>query len=167
MRTLCGCSRLSAFRRTRPSRGFGFSLLELMVVVVLIATATALTATVMTAGLPGQQLRGAARDIGAQLRFTRAQAIVTGQAQVFTLDANTRDWLAPKRRHGTLPKAIDIVAISARNERPRDGVAAFRFFPDGSSTGGRLLLQRDRAAWQIDVNWLTGQVTMRRAEAAR
>ena len=151
----------------RRSANAGVSLLELMVVVVLIATATALAATVMTAGLPGQQLRGAARELAAQMRYTRAQAIVTGQSQVFTVNANTRDWQAPNRRHGTLPKAIDIVATSARNEQPADGVAAFRFFPDGSATGGRLLLQRDSAAWQLDIDWLTGQVAVVRAEASR
>jgi general secretion pathway protein H len=86
---------------------------------------------------------------------------------VFTLDANSRDWTGPNRRHGTLPSAINIFATSARNEQPAAGVAAFRFFPDGSATGGRLKLQRDRAAWQLDIEWLTGQVTVVRSEASR
>jgi general secretion pathway protein H len=145
----------------------GVSLLELMVVIVLIATATAMAAAVMTAGLPGQQLRGAAREIAAQMRYTRAQAIVSGQSQLFTVDANTREWQAPNHRHGTLPKIVGIVATSARNEQPADGIAAYRFFPDGSATGGRLLLQHDSAAWQLDIDWLTGQVTVIRAEASR
>ena len=153
--------------RVGPDSSRGFSLLELVVVLVLIATATALTATVISAGLPGQQLRGAARELAAQMRYTRAQAIVTGKSQVFSLNADTRDWKAPNRRHGTLPKAIDIVATSARIEQPERGAAAFRFFPDGSATGGRVLLQRDRAGWQLDIDWLTGQVTMTRAEASR
>jgi general secretion pathway protein H len=122
---------------------------------------------VISAGLPGQQLRGAAREVAAQLRYTRAQAIVTGKPQVFSFDADTRDWQAPNNRHGTLPKAIQVVAVSARNEQPSSRVAGFRFFPDGSATGGRLTLQRDRAAWQLDIDWLTGQVTMTRAEASR
>ena len=41
----------------------GFSLIELMVVVVLIAATTALAASVMTTGLPGQQLRNASREL--------------------------------------------------------------------------------------------------------
>jgi general secretion pathway protein H len=142
-------------------------LIELMAVIVLIAIATGLTATVISAGLPGQQLRGAAREMAAQLRYTRAQAIVTGQPQVFLVNANTRDWTAPNHRHGTLPKMVDIVATSARIEQPERGVAAFRFFPDGSATGGRVTLQHDRAAWQLDIDWLTGQVTVVRAEATR
>jgi general secretion pathway protein H len=162
-----GRSGASSARGTRTSACFGFSLIELMVVLVLIATATALTATVMTAGLPGQQLRGAAHEMAAQLRYTRAQAIVSGKPQLFAIDADSREWTAPGRRHGTLAKAIVIVATSARNEQPGRGIAAFRFFPDGSATGGRLVLQRDRAAWQLDIDWLTGQVTTVRAEATR
>jgi general secretion pathway protein H len=162
MRTARGRTRHLAFRGS-----FGFTLLELLVVLVLIATATALTATVISAGLPGQQLRGAAREMAAQLRYTRAQAIVTGQSQVFSVNANSRDWTAPNHRHGTLPSAINIVATSARIEQPERDVAAFRFFPDGSATGGRLTLQHDSAAWQLDIDWLTGQVTVARAEATR
>ena len=52
----------------------GFSLIEIMLVVVLIAAATAMAAYAMTSGLAGSQLRGAAREVAAQLRFTRAQA---------------------------------------------------------------------------------------------
>ena len=32
------------------------------------------------------------------------------------------------------------------------------FFPDGASTGGRVQLALDDAAWQVEVAWLTGQV---------
>ena len=147
-------------------RPLGFSLIELIVVVVLIAATTALAASVMTSGLPGQQLRGAARELAAQLRFARAQAIVTGKPQRFILDTRTRQWQAPNGRHGLLPKQIEIVATGARIEQTRSTVVAIRFFPEGAATGGRIVLSRERAAWQIDVEWLTGEVTVKRSEAA-
>lgn len=143
----------------------GFSLIELMVVVVLIAATTALAASVMTTGLPGQQLRNASRELAAQLRYTRAQAIVTGKSQLFTLDARTREWQAPNRRHGQLPSQIKLVATGARIEQTNPDVAAIRFFPEGAATGGRIVLSRDRAAWQLDVEWLTGEVTLKRTQA--
>lgn len=144
----------------------GFSLIELMVVVVLIAAATALAASVMTAGLPGQQLRSAARELAAQLRYARAQAIVTNKPQVFLLNANTREWKGPNGRHGTLPEAVKIVATVARIEQPVAEVAAIRFFPEGASTGGRIILSHDHAAWQLDVGWLMGEVKITRSEAS-
>lgn len=143
----------------------GFSLIELMVVVVLIAATTALAASVMTTGLPGQQLRNASRELAAQLRYTRAQAIVTGKSQLFTLDTRTREWQAPNRRHGQLPSQIKLVATGARIEQTNPDVAAIRFFPEGAATGGRIVLSRDRAAWQLDVEWLTGEVTLKRTQA--
>lgn len=145
----------------------GFSLVELIVVIVLIAATTGLAASVMTTGLPGQQLRAASRELAAQLRYTRAQAIVTGKSQLFTLDAGSREWQAPNRRHGQLPREIAIVATGARSEQTEPDVAAIRFFPEGAATGGRILLSRKQAAWQIDVEWLTGEVTVKRARAQR
>ena len=143
----------------------GISLIELIVVVVLIAAATALAASVMGAGLPGQQLRNASRELAAQLRYTRAQAIVTGKSQTFSIDARTREWQAPNRRHGQLPREIKLVATGARIEQTRPDVVAIRFFPEGAATGGRIVVSRERAAWQIDVEWLTGEVTVKRAQA--
>lgn len=143
----------------------GFTLIELIVVVVLLAAVTAMAASVMSSGLPGQQLRGAAREVAAQLRYTRAQAIVTGKPQVFTLDARTRDWQGPNKRHGTLRDGIRIIATGAQVEQTAPDQVAIRFFPEGAATGGRIVLQRDSAAWQVDVEWLTGEVRLVRGKA--
>jgi general secretion pathway protein H len=143
----------------------GFSLIELLLVVVLIAAATAMAAMAMSSGLPGAQLRGAAREVAAQLRYTRAQAIVTGSPQVFTLDARTREWEAPQHRRGQLPREIAVVATGARVEQAHPDQVAVRFFPEGAATGGRFVLKRGTAAWQVDVEWLTGQVTLQRTAA--
>ena len=60
----------------------GFSLLEMLLVLAIIAFAGLLAAAAMTGGLDGMRLRSASGEIAAQLRFTRAQAIATGQRQV-------------------------------------------------------------------------------------
>lgn len=144
---------------TRPR---GFSLIELVVVMVLVATLAALGAAALNAGLPGQRLRGAARELAAELRFTRAQAIATGREQVFELDLRERRWTAAGRREGSIDQALALVVTSARDERPVEDVAVVRFFPDGAATGGRVVISRGEAAWRIDVAWLTGEVTLRR-----
>ena len=150
---------------TRKRAAAGFSIIEMVVVVVLVAAVVAIGASAMSRQLPGQRLRESARELAAQLRFTRAQAIASGKSQLFTLDANTREWRAGDKREGKLARDIQIVATGARNEAQREGVAAVRFFPEGAATGGRFLLSHGKAAWQVDVEWLTGEVRVSRARA--
>ena len=48
-------------------------------VIALIALIGTMTAVAMNGGLQGMRLRSAAKEIATQLRFTRAQAIASGQ----------------------------------------------------------------------------------------
>ena len=147
----------------RRDRQSGYTLVELIAVLVLVAAVVALGASVMSRKLPGQRLQQSAKELAAQLRFTRAQAIATGESQLFTLDAKSRAWRAGEKRSGQLAKDIEIVATGARNEQSKPGVAAVRFFPEGAATGGRFVLKHGNAAWQVDVQWLTGEVSLVRA----
>ena len=142
----------------------GFSLVELIVVMVLIAVLAGIGAAAISSGLPGQQLRGAAREMAVELRFARAQAIATGREQTFEINVADKRWISAGKREGTLPDDIEIVATTAREEQPERETAVIRFFPDGASTGGRVVLKHGDAAWRIDVGWLTGEVTLTRGE---
>lgn len=148
-------------------RASGFSLLEILLVVAILAIASLLSAAAMTGGFDGIQLRSSAREIAAQLRYTRTHAIATGQAQRFTLDPDAHTWTAPNQRDGDIPEKLAIVFTGAREVQPREGEGAIVFFPDGASTGGRVQLSIKRAAWNVDVAWLTGEVRLTRAEAGR
>lgn len=146
-------------------RPHGFSLLEIMLVIAIIALASLIAAAALTGGMDGFKLRSSARVVAAQLRYTRAQALATGEPQRFVIDPQAHTWTAPKGRHGEIPKRLGIVFTGARELQPSRGQGAILFFADGASTGGRVQLQIKRAAWNIDVTWLTGQVRLRRVEA--
>lgn len=142
----------------------GASLLEMLLVVALIGIAGVLAATAMGGGMKGTQLRSAAKEIGAQLRFTRTHAIATGEPQRFVIDPAAHTWQAPHGRAGEVPEALGIRFYGARQVQPSRGEGAIVFFPDGASTGGRIQLSRERAGWNVDVAWMTGQVKLRRTE---
>ncbi len=142
----------------------GMSLVEVLVVIALIGAMAGLVAMAVGRALPGRQLGNAAKDVAAQLRFTRALAIASGETKVFELDVARKTWSAADRRDGTLPDDIDLDITSAREEMPGEDVAGFRFFPDGASTGGRIVLRHGDAAWRVDIAWLTGEVTLERGD---
>lgn len=152
---------------SRPrARVRGFSLLEVLLVVGLIAVTGVLAAGVMGGGFDRIALQSTAKQLAAQLRYTRAQAISTGVPQRFTLDPVARTWSAPNGRAGTIPPSLEVEFTGAREIQTRDDEGAVLFFADGAATGGRIRLDLRGAVWQIDVAWLTGEVRLARARGA-
>ncbi len=154
----------------RRSSQRGFTLLEIILVMAIIALASVLAAAAMGGGFRGMQLKASARQIGSNLRYTRAQAIATGQPQRFTIDPAAHTWQAPKQHHGRIPEKLAIDFIGAREaqaDRRQSREGAIEFFPDGASTGGRIRLSAGKAAWDVDVGWLTGQVEERAVDLSQ
>lgn len=149
------------------ARMAGVSLLEMMLVIVLIAATGVLAAGALGGGFAGMQLRSSAKEVAAALRYTRTQAIATGEPQTFSIDLKQRSWEAPDGRTGEIPESLRIAFYGARQVQPSRDEGAIVFFGDGASTGGRVRLTRDRAAWDVDVAWLTGTVRLKRADTAR
>lgn len=146
----------------KPARAAGFSLLEMLLVVGLIAIASTLAAMALTGGLEGMRLRSSAKEIASQLRYTRAQALATGQPQRFVIDPAAHTWQAPNDRSGDIPESLAVEFTGVREAQARAGEGGILFFTDGASTGGRIQLQARQAAWRVDVAWLTGEVSLSR-----
>lgn len=142
----------------------GMTLIEMVVVVMLIAAMSAALAISLGGGGEGRQIREAARQLTAQLQYTRGVAMLQGEAQVFEVDVEARAWRAPGNRTGPLPEGLEVSVLSAQGESPDADTAGIRFFPDGSSTGGVVRLGSGEAQWRVEVAWLTGTVTLGRGE---
>lgn len=145
----------------------GFSLLEMLVVVTLVAALSVVLIGAMNGGMDGLRMRSAAKTLAAELRFARAQAIATGTVQRFAIVPDKRTWTGAKARRGELPKAFEVTFTGVRQVQSREGEGVILFFEDGASTGGRIQLRRDNAAWNVDVTWLTGEVGLHRGEVER
>jgi general secretion pathway protein H len=134
--------------------------------VVLAIAALVLTAVppLISAALPGVELKAAARRTLSSLRLARETAIRSGGDSVLIVDVEGRRLELPGYRSIVLPQRIDLKLEAASGEMLDEQRGAIRFFPDGSSTGGRIVLARgDRGAqrgYQVGVTWLTGRVRM-------
>ena len=57
----------------------------------------------------------------------------------------------------TLTKGLQYELTVAASERTGERAGAIRFFPNGSSTGGRVSVVSARQAYHVDVEWFTGR----------
>ncbi len=142
----------------RPSRGF--TLIEVVAVLILIAVVAGAAAFSLGKNLDGAKIRAATRDLTAALRYTRGQAIVKHEQRALEIDVEARTYQAPGRPVVALPEGLDMKLLTASSELTGDGKGLIRFFPDGSSSGGRITLLRNRYEWRIEIAWLTGEVRM-------
>lgn len=138
----------------------GFTLLEILLVLALLGLAYALVPPFIAVGGSTTELKAAARKVAAGLRLARTQAILHGQETALHFDVEARQlYLDGEARRHSLPKAVRIEVFTAESEVSADTrMAAIRFYPNGSSTGGRVTLAMGEWAFMVDVDWLTGQV---------
>ncbi|NUR22073.1 MAG: prepilin-type N-terminal cleavage/methylation domain-containing protein [Frateuria sp.] len=158
----CGRSRRTGCRlpvaHSRHARGF--TLLEMLAVILLIGIAAAAVSVSVSQGLASARVRAASVELAAALRATRTQAIVKGKDQTFDMDTRAASYRAAGGKQVALPKGMALSITSAREDQPDNHTGRIRFFPDGSSTGGHIVLQRGARRWQINVAWLTGAVSV-------
>lgn len=131
----------------------GFALLEMLVVIVLISIAAGLVGFGLQQGLRAAKERQAVGQVVEALRSTRARAIVSGTTESTVFDLRNLSVQAPGRPKKYWPAGLQVTLHTAEQAG-----AAVDFYPDGSSTGGHVLLANGSRRWRIDIGWLTGSV---------
>jgi general secretion pathway protein H len=143
------------------SRLRGFTLLELVVVLFIVVLSFSVVGINLSSGNNSTEMKAASRDIVSALRYARGQALMSHQETTVALDLAENTYTVSGRdKVYTIPNTIDVTVVTAQSELKGEGLGNIRFFADGSSTGGRITLERGNAAWQIDINWLTGQIEL-------
>lgn len=141
-------------------RHAGFTLIELLIVLVIAGMMYTLIPALFGSGLAGAELKKATRQVAAGLRQTRNQAIKQHRDAVMTINVDDRVFkLDGQEKTFQIPKKIKLKVLAAQDDVERQG-AAIRFFPDGSSNGGRVTLTSGDKTMNIDVAWLTGDVAI-------
>jgi general secretion pathway protein H len=138
----------------------GFTLLELLVVLAIIGLLLSAVPAILTAARPGIDARSEAIAIADELRAARSQAVASGRETRLTFDiGGARYGIDPGGRSRDLPQGMVVHFRGSRGEVGASS-AAVRFFRDGTSTGGELLLTYQGHEHRILAHWLTGRVSV-------
>jgi general secretion pathway protein H len=134
----------------------GFTLLEMLVVVSILALVGILVVPLLARPPDGLRLEAATRDVVGALRLTRAAAIAQSIEMTLIVDADKRTVESPAIHQKSFASDIAVQLTIAKPEQIEPSRGGFRFFPDGSSTGGDLTLTMRDRKMRICVNWMTG-----------
>jgi general secretion pathway protein H len=149
---------LPALRSWNVDRGAGFTLIEVIAVMLIIALVASLAVTMMP-GTGRAGLKALTLQTAALLRRERLGAVLTGHDREVSLDGERRVLVGDGGDFVALPRDI-VLDILGADELWSGRQAVVRFHPDGASTGAVLKLSREKAEYEIRVNWYTGGVAI-------
>jgi len=93
------------------------------------------------------------------LRGARGRAIATNRPVLVAINGERGGIAVEGGPTIEVPAALDLEAAVGPGGRPEKQLVGFRFAPDGSSTGARILFADSDRRIQISVDWLTGRVS--------
>ncbi len=139
----------------------GFTLLELILVMFIVVLAVGAISINIGQGNPSVKLKTVARDIASALRYARGRALMTRQPTwvEFNLAENYYQTEGRDKKY-EFSDQIDVTLKIAEETFNQQDSGRILFFPDGSSSGGRIDLEWEGLLQRIEVNWLNGKVSI-------
>ena len=136
----------------------GFTLIELLVVMAIIGIVLTIAVPTFRQALPGAELESSSREIAALLREARSIAIRTNEASGVVFDVEESSFALAGGARQRLEGGLTLALTTAASEQISDSAGGIRFFPDGTSSGGRITLSGAAKVRFVVVDWLTGTV---------
>jgi len=138
----------------------GFTLLELLVVLAIAGLLLATIPPMVSAVMPGTELKTATRELALSLRQARLDAVSHATTVDVKFAGDPARYAIGDSPFTLLPddtqlrvRHLTYAEISLEPYR-------LNFFPDGSSSGATLLLSRRGSHHAVSVGWLMGRVTV-------
>jgi general secretion pathway protein H len=138
----------------------GFTLIEVVVTLAILGLALVLVASYKPPWSSGLGLKGTASELASGLRLARSEAIASNRPVRFDLDVIGHVYRVGTGADRRLPANLSIELLTITGENRRASVGDIRFNPDGSSTGGRIILAEGTRRTAVGVDWLTGRVSV-------
>ena len=139
----------------------GFTLLEIVIVLVIAAMAIALVLSFSGKGASAADLKASARALAAGLRTAQSTAMATRRDALLTVDVDAKLFsFSGEDKPRQLPGGVDLKLYTSQAEVESEKKGSIRFYPDGSSTGGRITVSSGERKYLVDVDWLTGRVSI-------
>jgi general secretion pathway protein H len=126
-----------------------------MLIIALVAS----LAITMMPGTGRARLKAVTLETAALLRRERLGAMLTGRDRHVSLDGERRILVGDGGDVVAIPRDVTVDVLGV-NELRTDRFAVVRFHPDGASSGAVLKLSREKAEYEIRVNWYTGGVAI-------
>lgn len=154
--------RISIAGNKMSRRGLqGFTLIELTVVLLIVVLGFSVLAVNISSGNQAAQLKAVARDLSSALRYARGQALISNQELAVAINlADNSYQLSNRDKIYHFSDEIELTLVIAQDEFKDDETGQIRFYPDGSSSGGRITMEWGQLSYQIDINWLSGKITI-------
>ena len=149
--------------RVRPpfaGRTAGFTLLEVIVVLAIGAIIYSLLLGTPFGTASAGDLKAAARTLASGLRQAQTLAITSRRDASLTVDVEAREFRVADLEAHRVPDKVDLKLYTAQSEVVSERLGAIRFYPDGSSTGGRITVSSGERKYLVDVDWITGRVSI-------
>lgn len=144
----------------RDDRRSGFTLFEVLIVFAIIGLVGAVVAPMVFRGFSGTQSRAAAYEIAAALRQARGTAVAENIDVAIVFDLGRKTYAVDRTQPHVLADSLDLALYAAQVEQRTAEIGAIRFFADGSATGGQVTVGDGTAKYNVDVDWLTGRITV-------
>jgi len=139
----------------------GFTLIELTIVLLIVVLGFSVIGTNIASGNKSAQLKALSRDLASALRYARGQALISHKEVAVAINLAENSYqLTNRDKTFHFSDEIDLTLVIAQDEFEGEEIGHLRFYPDGSSSGGRITLEWGNLSSQIDVNWLSGAIVI-------